>query len=645
MKTYLNRKKSKHTFLRIILFFSFILILYLLSIINSFASEVDSLKAKQVGENFIQPLLKNQTNLKSISISEINLKLSKTIYTEGRPSFYIFNFVQGKGFVIIAAEDAVDPVLGYSFEYSYNDEDQKPDGFTYLLSGYSRQIEKARKDNTSANKSVKVLWEKYSENTEQTEELGHPQHSSFADIAPLLTTKWNQGCGYNDLCPADAKGPCGRTWAGCVAVSEAQVMKFWNYPVTGEGSHSYTTKYGTHSVDFESTTYNWAGMPNGSGSEVAKLLYHVGVAVNMNYGPSGSGAYMSSTANSVISYFKYSTNALCTYKSGYTDTNWQLLLNRELTEGRPLMYAGGSHAFVLDGFQNENYFHVNWGWGGSYDGYFYLNNLKPGSYDFTSSQCAIIGVMPKTLYKDIDTLKIIPVTCGLTYNDSTTNGENKINKYGNTYLPYTGKEKIYSLVTSFPGRIKATISGLNGKKLKLILLKDANKDSLLAYGDSSVYFDTPNTGKYYISVDGSYGDEGSYNLKVNCPTLDPDLIFTSTQVIPYNIQTNQTNVNLKCTIKNIGNSIANSSKLLFYYSEDQTLNAGDIRIDSVSVSDIASGSSIEINKNVNMPAMISGSRYILFVADADNNVIETDETDNIMISYIQVVPEGIMNCA
>jgi hypothetical protein len=648
MRTKENQSIFKRRYVRILVFTSLIIILYLLSALSSFAIEVDTVKAKQVGKNFILPMLQKHTNLKSLRVSEINLQLANTVYENGTPMFYIFNVANSKGFIIISADDAVHPILGYSFENNYFEEDKRPDAFDDLLNNFSRQIEHAKQKNQEPSKSVKLHWDRYSSSNESTNKTNKSmQFTAFSDISPLLTTKWNQGCNYNSYCPADAAGPCGRTWAGCVAVSQAQVMKYWNYPATGEGSHSYATKYGTHSADFAATAYNWPGMGNTSGSdtEIDKLLYHVGVSVNMGYGASGSGAYMSATAYSVINYFKYSTNALCTYKSGYSDASWQALLNTELSEGRPLMYAGGSHAYVIDGVQNNNYFHVNWGWGGSYDGYFYLNNLKPGGSDFTSSQCAIVGVIPRTLYQGIDTNKIIPISCGAVYNDSTTNAENRVNKYKSNYMPCTGKEKIYSIITGFPGRLKAKISGLNGKKFNIFILNYPSSDSLLSYGDSTAYFDASKSGKYYISVDGTYGDEGKYSLVVSCPDANPDLVITTNQVTPYSVESNQINVSLKCSIKNIGNSTAITSKMFFYYSEDKILNTGDIKIDSVTVSNIAAGNTTEISKSVNMPAMTSGTRYILFIADANNLISETDETDNMAVSSIQVVPPGIMNCA
>jgi len=206
---------------------------------------------------------------------------------------------------------------------------------------------------------------------------------------------------YNASCPADAAGPDGHVWAGCVATAMAQVMKYHNYPTTGTGSHSYShPTYGTLSANFGETTYNWASMPDSLSdynSDVAKLLYHIGVSVDMDYAPDGSGAYMSDAAYALETYFKYSNSLSYVWKSSYSTDEWTTILRTEIDNKRPILYSGhgtGGHAFVCDGYSGSDYFHFNWGWGGSEDNYFYLNDLTPGSYDFTDSQGAVIGIRP-----------------------------------------------------------------------------------------------------------------------------------------------------------------------------------------------------------------------------------------------------------
>ena len=231
-----------------------------------------------------------------------------------------------------------------------------------------------------------------------------PLHNRDRDVAPLLATTWNQGCDYNADCPVDGDGPCGHVWAGCVATAMAQVMKYWAHPAQGTGSHGYThSDYGYQYADFSAATYDWAGMPDDYGEDdIAELLYHCGVGLEMDYSPWGSGAYTGTYGYpNVVSvledYFDYDPELDYLYKSDYSTYAWNSMLRNQLDAGRPLVYRGqgsGGHAFVCDGYQGGNYFHFNWGWSGSYNGYYYLNDLTPGGYEFTIDQGAIFDIRP-----------------------------------------------------------------------------------------------------------------------------------------------------------------------------------------------------------------------------------------------------------
>ncbi|MCB5261587.1 MAG: C10 family peptidase, partial [Candidatus Cloacimonetes bacterium] len=191
----------------------------------------------------------------------------------------------------------------------------------------------------------------------------------------------------------------------CVATAMAQVMKKWNHPATGVGSHSYTASgYGNQSANFAATTYNWAGMPNSISTvnnNVATLIYHCGVAVDMMYSANSSGAYTEDARSALVNNFRYNNAAQYKQASSYPIATWASMLRNDLDLGHPIYYEGqgpeSGHAFVLDGYQGTNSFHFNWGWSGYYDGYFYLTNLNPGSHTFTSYQGAILNVYPVVL--------------------------------------------------------------------------------------------------------------------------------------------------------------------------------------------------------------------------------------------------------
>ena len=205
------------------------------------------------------------------------------------------------------------------------------------------------------------------------------------------------------MCPADTAGKCGHTYTGCCATSMAQILKYWNYPIHGNDTLSYIDpNYGLLSVNFYTTTYNWSNMNDSLSSannDVATLIYHCGVSLHTTYGVTGSSGGPS--VNSLVNYFNYSPSVIYLYKCYYSDSDWQMLLRNEIDSLRPVWYMGcnsnNCHLFVCDGYQNNSYFHFNWGWSGFDDGYYYLSNLNPDfNGTFTISQEALIRIQPKT---------------------------------------------------------------------------------------------------------------------------------------------------------------------------------------------------------------------------------------------------------
>lgn len=314
--------------------------------------------------------------------------------------FYILNSTQEGGFVIVSADDRVQPILGYSEESTFDATNMPPNLREWLM-GYEQQIHYAIDENIEPMEDIVAEWNTLLEG-------GAIAPKSTTAVSPLLTTQWNQSPYYNQLCPSYLFG-LGHTKTGCVATAMAQVMKYWNYPLQGRGYHSYNCDYGTLSANFANTTYDWVHMPNQLTSSssttqvnaVATLMYHCGVSVDMDYGIFSSGAITGNVASSLVSYFKYDNGANFVLKEGnYSENGWISLLKTELNAGRPMIYRGegsGGHCFVCDGYNNSNYFHFNWGWGGNDNGYYSINDLTPSILnDFTSNQGAVIGIQPST---------------------------------------------------------------------------------------------------------------------------------------------------------------------------------------------------------------------------------------------------------
>jgi len=332
--------------------------------------------------------------------------------TYSYPSYYVFS-TTNNGYVIVSGDDRVVPVLAYADEGKFNPVNM-PVVIQKWLEGYRDEIRYAVEHDLSATPESDAEWRKL----RSGERLKTPLASTA--VAPLLTTKWDQSPYYNANCPYDNQYS-EKVVTGCVATAMAQVMKYWNYPEKGSGFHSYNhSKYGTISANFGSTTYQWSAMPNqisSANSAIATLMYHCGIAVEMDYNVgllggssamticSGYSGCTASAETALKTFFGYKASLQGVHKSNYTNENWIALLKSELNARRPLVYAGrgseGGHCFVCDGYDANNFFHFNWGWSGHNDGYYALTSLVPGSggagggsYAFTDAQRAIIGVEP-----------------------------------------------------------------------------------------------------------------------------------------------------------------------------------------------------------------------------------------------------------
>jgi hypothetical protein len=354
--------------------FTLIVALVLLAAMPMFAEHVDPETARKVAATFF-----NNNGAKAAQLTD----LSKAA---GFPNLYIFTTEEG--FVVMSADDCAKPILGYSLNNKFNVEDM-PENMRSWLQQYSDEIQWGIENNIQPNTSTVTEWQDLKEEKTSKDE-------PTVVVAPLVSTSWDQNSPYNMYCPTG-------TVTGCVATAMAQVMKYWNYPETGKGEHSYTPEnhpeYGVQSVDFEHTTYDWNNMTNTYGSSstdtqkqaVATLMYSCGVSVDMEYGPSsegGSGAVSSKVPDALVDYFNYAPSANYKSKDNYTNEQWIALLQAELDESRPIFYAGryitsnggGGHAFVCDGYRSDNYFHFNWGWGGYQNNqYWAIGALNPQS--------------------------------------------------------------------------------------------------------------------------------------------------------------------------------------------------------------------------------------------------------------------------
>ena len=315
------------------------------------------------------------------------------------PSFYVVNF-EPDGFVIVAGDDRVQPILAFSDEGTFVTENI-PAHIQFFLDSYTQEIQYIIDNQSSNNTTITQQWEALLSGNALSPKDGE------VVVGPLLgNNQWNQTKYYNNLCPADATGNSvygGHVAVGCGAIVMGQVMRYWRFPTTGTGSHSYSSNYGTLSANFGATTYHYENMPDKLSvvfhpdscvEAVATLLYHCGVSVNMNYGPEASVANSNRIVSALSTYFRYPTTVQYIERGNLSTTTWLNYLKNELDEGAPFMYGGsgnyGGHVWTCDGYRDDNYFHFNWGWGGQQNGYYALTNCS--SYGFNSNHAIIIGI-------------------------------------------------------------------------------------------------------------------------------------------------------------------------------------------------------------------------------------------------------------
>lgn len=366
----------------------FTLVLSLLAV-AVIANPVDKKTAEQVAVNYY-------AHYAPASITDYSVNGILENATDGMTTIYTFTFKSG-GFVLVAADDASIPVLGYSHSGVIDAEVYNPAAQAWI-ENYGREIAALSASRTD-NSATRPLWDNI---------LNKNMEREIMDVNPLVTTTWDQGCYYNAQCPVEAGagfGSCGRAWTGCVATTMSVLMKYHSWPASGVGSHSYMhPTYGMQSANFGAATYNYAAMPNNvttANAAVATLMYHAGVSVNMQYGASGSGAYSEDVPFALVNYFKFASTTELKAKTNYpVMADWYTLLRTELDAARPVYYAGsstasGGHAWICDGYRmSDNKFHFNWGWSGSYNGYFAIGSLNPGGNNFNDDNRAIVGIQP-----------------------------------------------------------------------------------------------------------------------------------------------------------------------------------------------------------------------------------------------------------
>lgn len=367
-----------------------IIAIFALTIGKMFAGPVDAQRAQQIGNRFL--------STKALK-SDIQLNLVHTSATRNAVDYYAFNANGNNGFVIVAGDDRVKPILAYSTTGSF-DPNNVSDGFEFTLNTFCREIQYIRDNNLETTDDITAEWESVAATG-----FIKQGRSNRAVVGPICETIWNQNWPYNSQCPEDEEGSGGRVYAGCVATAMGQVMKFYNWPPVGTGSYTYYPEgYEQQTANFGETEYHFELMPNALDSlsteedyfYIAQFLHHCGISVDMQYSGSGSGAYSDDVPDALRNYFRFNcddhiTNDNWWAGGGYTNEEWiQMLKDGGLDENIPLYYSGqddnwqGGHAFVCDGYDENDYFHFNWGWSGKDDAWCPIGAVNTTKYAFNT---------------------------------------------------------------------------------------------------------------------------------------------------------------------------------------------------------------------------------------------------------------------
>ncbi|MBQ3843877.1 MAG: C10 family peptidase [Bacteroidales bacterium] len=369
---------------------------FALTVGKIFAGPVDAQRAQQLGQRFLNA----------------QLNLVHTSATRNAVDYYAFNANGNNGFVIVAGDDRVKPILAYSTTGSF-DPNNVSDGFEFTLNTFCREIQYIRDNNLEATDDITAEWESVAATG-----FIKQGRSNRAVVGPICETIWNQNWPYNSQCPEDEEGSGGRVYAGCVATAMGQVMKFYNWPPVGTGSYTYYPEgYEQQTANFGETDYHFELMPNELDSTsteadyfyIAQFLHHCGISVDMQYSGQGSGAYSDDVPTALRDHFRYTCDDHITnYSSwwpgmGYTNEEWaQMLKDGGLDEGIPLYYSGqddtgaGGHAFVCDGYDENDYFHFNWGWSGRDDAWCAIGALNTTKYAFNTFNGFTGHIIPNT---------------------------------------------------------------------------------------------------------------------------------------------------------------------------------------------------------------------------------------------------------
>lgn len=394
-----------------------LLLLLLMMSLASFAGPRSFQQAKEIA---LRQAAQLGISMDEASSAKAKSKRVKSVSGEV-PAYYVFPNGEGKGFTVVSGDDRLPEVVGYSDKGTY-DEENLPSNYVGFMKAYEEMVGQLENGDSRASTSIAEA--------KALRGSGYQQPT----VAPLLgSIQWNQMIPYNKMCPM--YNSTDRSVTGCVATAMAQVMMYYQYPESLQADiPAYVSRTNHLSIPQinKGESYDWNNMlpqyasyeplnyTDAQAAAVAKLLYHCGVACEMDYGPS-SGANV--TPAILSTYFGYDSDLMQDLnRDVFTLAEWSQIMDKELTAKRPILYSGrssdGGHEFVCDGSDGNGLYHINWGWGGYQDGYFDVTILNPdkggagsgSAPDGYNQYCSmIIGITPDNGKVDEPLVDVAPV--------------------------------------------------------------------------------------------------------------------------------------------------------------------------------------------------------------------------------------------
>lgn len=504
--------------------FTLLLVVSIISL-SAFAGFVPRKDAEKVAKSHYY---QNVASIKAVDWENVQLNCMFDPSENDNFNFYVFNVNGDEGYVVISSESKIQPILAYSFEGGFNHNNMSP-GQREFLEYFEDCIDFAITADMEPSEKAANDW---NELIHYTPEQGIKEKSTSPNLLKLIN--WNQSWPYNAQCPEDAAGIHGHVPVGCVATAMLQLMKYYNWPPTGTSSKYHSSwmngGYGNININFGASTYDWYSIPNEAtalvNEELGEINFHAGVAVSMQYGPTGSGSFTDRIENALEDYFRFSTSTQYVMRSNYSETNWKNLIIDQIDSNIPLVYSGNSstsgHAWNCDGY-NDDEFHMNWGWGGAGNGYYSLNDLTSTATaggpenNFNLNNDMIINAYPEGTY---------PLYCpGLvTINGpegSFGDGSSSNDYESNTSCVYVIKPTCGASVSvdfnEFNVGSGDIVTIFDGDETSTNLLATFDEDNLP--GNDNIY-GTSGSLTVKFDTDGSSNDEGwNLNYKVrNCKT-------------------------------------------------------------------------------------------------------------------------------